>query len=221
MKLKAYLAEFLGTFALLLVGLSAGVTNLELTSVALAFGLTLMFMIYAVGSISGGHFNPAVSLGMAFSKRLSWKDFGFYVLFQLLGGLFAILCLVPFMGGMNDLASTKVLVDFGGSDSLMVLLLGLLVELVATFIFVFVILRVTSQKELSKLAGLIIGLTLAALIYFAGPLTNAGLNPIRSLMPALFEGGIALEQLWIFIVGPLVGGFLASVFVSYFDSLKA
>ncbi len=221
MKIKAYTAEFLGTFALVLVGSAAGVLNLSLTSIALAFGLILMAMIYAVGGVSGGHFNPAVSLGMALSKRISWKDFMFYVTAQLLGSLVAVLLLVPFIGDMGNLAATKILHDFGGREEFLVLMLALLVELVATFFFVFVILRVTTKKENSQLAGLIIGLTLAALIYFSGPFTNASINPARSIFPALFEGGKALNELWIFIVGPLVGGFLAAMVAPFFDEKEA
>jgi len=217
MNLKAYVAEFIGAFALVLVGLTAAITNLELSSVALAFGLTLMAMIYAVGRVSGGHFNPAVSFGMVLTKRISWKDFGFYVLAQLSGSLIAVLCLVPFVGSLTNLAGNQINGDFGGQTGVLVLLLGVLVEAIGTFIFVFVILRVTKESSLKSVVGIIIGLTLAALIFFAAPLTNAGFNPVRSIFPALFEGGKSLEQLWIFIVGPMVGGFLAAVAAPYFD----
>lgn len=220
MTLKAYVAEFIGAFALVLVGLTAAITNLELSSIALAFGLTLMMMIYALGRISGGHFNPAVSFGMALTKRLSWIDFGFYILAQLLGSLVAVLCLVPFVGSLSNLAANQINGDFGGQTGLLVLLLGVLVEAIGTFVFVFVILRVTKESSLKSLSGLIIGLTLTALIFFAGPLTNAGFNPVRSIFPALFEGGKALEQLWIFIVGPMIGGFLAAVAAPYFDEVS-
>jgi aquaporin Z len=217
MNLKAYVAEFIGAFALVLVGLTAAITNLELSSVALAFGLTLMAMIYAVGRVSGGHFNPAVSFGMVLTKRISWRDFGFYVLAQLSGSLIAVLCLVPFVGSLANLAGNQINGDFGGQTGILVLLLGVLVEAIGTFIFVFVILRVTKESSLKSVVGIIIGLTLTALIYFAAPLTNAGFNPVRSIFPALFEGGKSLEQLWIFIVGPMVGGFLAAVAAPYFD----
>lgn len=218
MKIKAYMAEFLGTFALVLVGSSSGVLNLSITDVALAFGLILMAMIYALGSVSGGHFNPAVSLGMALSRKITWKDFMFYVVSQLLGSLFAVLLLVPFVGDMGNLATTKILHDFGGRTDFLVLMLGLLIEVVATFFFVFVILKVTSKKENNQIAGLVIGLTLAALILFAGPFTNASINPARSILPALFEGGKALNELWIFIVGPFVGAFLAAMVSPFFET---
>src|SRR5690554_1906311 len=97
MKIKSYMAEFMGAFALVLVGSTAAVLNNELSSIALAFGLILMAMIYAVGKVSGGHFNPAVSFAMLLTKRMNVKDFGMYVLFQLLGSLIAVLCLVPFV----------------------------------------------------------------------------------------------------------------------------
>ena len=219
MKLKAYLAEFIGAFALVLVGSTAAVLNLELSSIALAFGLILMAMIYALGSTSGGHFNPAVSFAMALTKRLSWKDFGMYSFFQLLGSLIAVLCLVPFVGDLSNLGANQIFGDFGGQTGVLILLLGVLVEVIGTFLFVFVILRVTKEPNLKSLAGLIIGLTLAALIYFTGPLTNAGLNPVRSIFSGLFQGGKALEQVWIFIVGPMIGAFLAAVAAPYFDQV--
>lgn len=217
MKFKAYMAEFIGTFALVMVGSTAVVINLELSSIALAFGLIVMAMIYSVGATSGGYFNPAVSFAMALNKRLTWKDFGMYALFQLLGSLIAVLCLVPFVGNLSTLGANQIFGDFGGQTNLLVLLLGLLVEVIGTFLFVFVILRVTKQPDLKSLVGLIIGFTLTALIYFAGPLTNAGFNPVRSIFPGLFQGGEALEQLWIFILGPMIGAFLASVAAPYFD----
>jgi|SRR5690554_51523 len=218
MNYKAYLAEFIGAFALVLVGSTAVVLNLELSSIALAFGLILMSMIYALGATSGGHFNTAVSFGMALTKRLSWKDFVYYAIFQLLGSLIAVLCLVPFVGDLSNLGANMINGDFGGQTGLLVLLLGVLVEVVGTFLFVFVILRVTKEPNLKNVAGLIIGLTLTALIYFAGPITNAGFNPIRSIFPALFQGGRAIEELWIFIVGPMIGAFLAAVAAPYFDT---
>ncbi|WP_210994120.1 MIP/aquaporin family protein [Acholeplasma granularum] len=218
MNMKAYIAEFIGTFSLVLVGLTAAVLNLELSSIGLAFGLILMAMIYTLGNSSGGHFNPAVTFGMALTKRLSWKDFGLYIIAQLLGSLFAVLCLVPFIGSLDNLAANQVLTDFGVQTDLLVLLLALLVEVIATFIFVFVILRVTKEKTLHMVSGLIIGLTLTALIYFTGNLTNASINPARSIFPALFQGGKALNELWIFIIGPMIGAFLASVAAPYFDS---
>lgn len=220
MKIKSYMAEFMGAFALVLVGSTAAVLNNELSSIALAFGLILMAMIYAVGKVSGGHFNPAVSFAMLLTKRMNVKDFGMYVLFQLLGSLIAVLCLVPFVGDLSNLGANEIFVDFGGQTTLLILLLGVLVETVGTFLFVFVILRVTKNPDLKNLAGLIIGLTLTTLIYFAGPLTNAGFNPIRSIFPALFQGGTALEQLWIFIVGPMIGAFLAAVAEPFFDETE-
>lgn len=219
MKLKAYIAELIGAFALVLVGSAAAVLNPQLFGVALAFGLILMAMIYAVGSTSGGHFNPAVSFAMVITKRLSWKDFGFYAFFQLLGSLFAVLILVPFVGNLTNLGANQILVDFGGQTGVLIFLLGLLVEVIGTFLFIFVILRVTKEPNLKTIAGMIIGLTLATLIYFTGPLTNAGLNPVRSIFPALFQGGTALEQLWIFILGPMIGAFLAAVAAPYFDQV--
>ncbi|MBN3491197.1 aquaporin [Acholeplasma equirhinis] len=210
MKIKLYLHEFIGTFVLVLVGCGAGVVSGFLTNIGLAFGLILMAMIYVFGASSGAHFNPAVSFAMALSKRLSWKDFAFYSLFQVLGGIVASLVLVGFLGANTSLASNTFTLPSASGQ--MAYLIGTLVEIFVTFIFITVILKVSKDKNLSSVAGLIIGLTLAALIYMSGPLTNASLNPARSIGPALFSANpAALPQLFFFILGPMLGGLLAAI----------
>lgn len=221
MKLKAYFAEFFGTFALVLIGcgvaISTYIPSQGILTVALAFGLTVSVMIYAVGGISGGHFNPAVSFAFALSHRIRWKDFGMYVLFQLLGSLLASILLVGFFNTTN-LAANEVLI-FRNNNIAFEYLIAILVEIVVTFIFVFVILTVTSKPD-NKHAGLIIGVTLTLMILLSGSLTNASLNPARSLFPALFQGGNALNEVWIFIVGPLLGSMLSTMVYYVFYGIK-
>ncbi len=212
MNLKAYFAEFLGTFALVLVGCGVAISPyfplMNILTVALAFGLTVTVMIYTLGHFSGAHFNPAVSLSMVLSKRLSWKDFGFYTLFQLLGAGVASFILIGFFDTTN-LAANEIFIM--RDNQALVYLIAIIVEVIVTFIFIFVILSVTSKKENGKVAGIVIGLTLSLMILLSGSLTNASLNPARSLMPALFQGGNALSDVWVFIVGPMLGAVLASV----------
>ena len=162
---------------------------------------------------------PRFRLRWSSPKGYHGKILDFTRFFQLLGSLFAVLILVPFVGNLTNLGANQILVDFGGQTGALIFLLGILVEVIGTFLFIFVILRVTKEPNLKTIAGMIIGLTLATLIYFTGPLTNAGLNPVRSIFPALFQGGTALEQLWIFILGPMIGAFLAAVAAPYFDQV--
>ncbi len=223
LKLRAYFAEALGTFALVFVGTSTpiltsvlGVVNPVAT--ALATGLIVMVMIYAVGHISGGHFNPAVSLAMVIRKDLSWKDFGFYVVFQLFGAFIASLFLGIFIGSFSNLAAT----DLSASLADPAVLVGLLVEVILTFLFVTVILAVTANEKYSNVVGLVIGLALTALIFAGIGYTGAGFNPARSIAPAILQGGSALTNLWLYIVGPLVGGMLAAfVHIELFKKPKA
>src|SRR5690606_11935709 len=218
MKIKLYIHEFIGTFVLVLIGCGAGVLNLELSSIGLAFGLILMAMIYTFGASSGAHFNPAVSLAMAIRKRLSWSDFAFYTIAQVLGGIVASLVLVGFLGNSSLAANSLGGINETGA---MLLLLGVLVETVVTFIFITVILKVSKDKGLAPVAGLIIGLTLTALIFMSGPLTNASLNPARSIGPALFSNDVnALPQLFVFILGPMLGGVFAAILNPYIDKAE-
>lgn len=211
LNLRAYLAEALGTFALVLIGTSTPVLTATLgvvnpVATAVATGLILMVMIYALGHLSGGHFNPAVSLGFLIRKDLSWKDFGFYTVFQIIGAIIGSLCLGLFIGDFSNLAATDLSPQLANPQ----ILTGLAVEIILTFLFVTVILAVTSYKQYENVVGLVIGLTLTALIFAGIGYTGAGFNPARSIGPALLQGGSALSNLWIYIIGPLVGSSLAA-----------
>ena len=209
---KKYFAELFGTFVLVFVGTSVATTTGNPLYTALAFAFVIVGMAFSIGDISGAQLNPAVSLGLAISKRISWKDFSFYVLFQVVGAFIASGILFLLFGSNANLAGNQVQSALDGSA-----VLGLVVEIIVTTIFVFVILSVTSKKENSKVAGFVIALTLGTLIMASFNLTSAGLNPARSLAPAVFEGGNSLSQVWVFILGPLVGSAFGSVLFKTFN----
>lgn len=209
--MKKYIAEFIGTAVLTLLGCGTAVfvgcaEPAGVLATAIAFGLAVVAMAYTVGSISGCHINPAITLGVALSGRMTWKDACGYWVGQVLGAiagaaiLFAICsCAGVAMGGANGVANA------GGA------LGGCLVEVVATYIFVLVVLGTTdAQKGAGNLAGLAIGLTLVLVHLVCINLTGTSVNPARSIGPAIFVGGQALADLWVFIVAPLAGGALAA-----------
>lgn len=220
---KNALAEGIGTLVLVLIGTGVAVMtsslvfiNVNMLYTALAFGLTVMAMAYAFGGVSGGHFNPAVSFAMFLKKKLSLNDLIVYVVAQLVGGLIGSLLLVIMLDSNASLGSNVVSANLP-YEGFALLFVGLLIETVMTFIFVTVIIRTTRSKENSPVAGLIIGLTLTVIILFGFNLTGVGVNPVRSIAPAIFQGGVALEQVWVFIVGPLLGGALAAFVSKVFE----
>lgn len=213
---KKVVAEVLGTFVLVLIGTGTAVLsggNMLIT--AFAFGLAVVMMAYAVGGYSGGHFNPAVTLAMFIKKKLSGMELVTYMVSQVVGALLATLFLFVMLPS-SSLGANMVNTTFLGTDG-MALVKGLLVEIILTFIFIFTIINVTKDEKNSVIAGLIIGLTLVGIILVGFNLTGLSVNPARSLTPALFVGGDALAQVWIFILGPLVGGALAAVVSNVLD----
>ena len=217
MNLKKYVAEFIGTCVLVLfacgaaavLGCSTASADAAYLGTALAFGLVIVAMAYSIGNISGCHINPAVSLAMLISKRMSVRDFVGYVIAQFLGGIVGALLLWAILGsnealGQNGLYEGKILVS-------------LIVEILLTFVFVLAILGVTSKAENSSVAGLVIGLALVLVHIFGIHFTGTSVNPARSFGPALFAGGEALTSVWVFFVGPLVGGALAAVVYRFLD----
>lgn len=221
--MKKYIAEFIGTMVLvtmgcgtaMLVGCDAAAGSGYLLT-ALAFGLSIVAMAYSIGNISGCHVNPAVSLGVFMRGGISSKDFIGYVVAQVLGAFAGALLLFGIfaLGGVTDQTGglgTNGLAGVNGNP-----IAGLLVEIVLTFIFVLNILGVTSPKfKHGSFAGLVIGLTLTFVHIFGIGLTGTSVNPARSFGPAivcLFTGNFApLASVWVFIVGPLIGAFLAAV----------
>ena len=217
--MKKYVAEAIGTFVLTFLGcgaaVSLGCTDSVPSSVvgtAIAFGLCVIAMAYTIGNISGCHINPAITLGVACSGRMTWKDACGYWAGQVIGGIVAgalLYCFYPGSGlGANGVGA-------GCNESIAV---ALGIEVVLTFLFVLVVLGTTDAKKgAGNLAGLAIGLTLI-LIHLVGiHFTGTSVNPARSLGPAIFAGSAALQNVWIFIVAPLAGGALAAGCWKYFE----
>ena len=218
--MKKYISEFIGTFVLVFVacGVAAvtgcnGEANASYILTALAFGGVIVAMAYSIGNISGCHINPAVSLGVFINGGMDKKDFAGYLAAQFLGGIAGAAALAAILGTSMGLGTNGL---FQGD-----IMKSLLIEIILTFIFVFAILGVTSKPEFSKVAGLVIGgsLTLVHLlgIYFTG----TSVNPARSFGPALFMGGDALANVWVFIVAPLVGGALAAIVWKFLKPTEA
>lgn len=210
--LKKYCAELIGTFILVFMGCGSAMflgcdPSGGHLAVALAFGLSIVATAYVIGNISGCHINPAVSLAMLLRKKLNVADFCGYVVAQIIGAIVAaglLRLLLSF--GITDLTGglgSNGVANAGGAGS------GLLIEIILTFIFIFVILGVTSDDSKGSVAGIVIGLTLTFVHIVGIPLTGTSVNPARSIGPALFAGGSALSDLWVFIIGPLVGAALA------------
>lgn len=206
--MKKYISEFVGTFVLVLVGCGvAVVTSANVVATSLAFGLSIVAMAYSIGNVSGCHINPAVSLAMFITKKITAKEFVFYVISQILGAIVGAAILGLILGSFDKLGAN------GFVDGK--LLSAFITEVILTFIFITAILGVTSKIENGHTVGIVIGLTLVLVHLFGIAITGTSVNPARSIGPAIFVGGNALKQLWVFIVAPLVGSAIASVFYKY------
>ena len=210
--MKKYISEFVGTFVLVLVGCGvAEVTGADVVATALAFGLVIVAMAYSIGNVSGCHINPAVSLGFYLSKKMSLKDLIYYVIAQVLGAICGSFVLGFLLGSFESLGANGYGLEVFAQNAG----IACVTEVLLTFVFVTAILGVTSKEKYSDVAGLVIGLTLT-LVHLVGiPFTGTSVNPARSLGPALFVGGEALSQVWVFLLAPLVGAALASVFYNF------
>jgi aquaporin Z len=219
---KRSAAELLGTFWLVLGGCGAAVVSarvpevgIGMLGVALAFGLTVVTGMYALGAISGGHFNPAITLGLATAGRFPAREVIPYWVAQLVGAIVAaaVLYLIAFGAAGFDMAVSGLAANGYGAHSPGHYAMGacLLAELVMTFMFVVVVLGSTDTRAHPGTAPIAIGLALTLINLVAMPVTNASVNPARSTGPALLQGGWALGQLWLFWVAPLVGGALAGL----------
>jgi len=210
---KKYIAELVGTAVLVFMGcgsavlLGCAVPGGHL-AVALAFGLSIIAMAYVIGNVSGCHINPAVSLAVFLDKRMSGKDFCAYVIFQIIGAILgaALLKAVSCFAGLDLTGGlgSNLVAGAGGIGG------AILVEVVLTFIFLLTILGVTADSSKSTNAGIVIGLTLTFVHIVGIPLTGTSVNPARSIGPALFAGGQALKDLWVFILAPFAGAVLAA-----------
>lgn len=219
--MKKYFAEMVGTFVLTLLGCGTAMflgcaTPAGVVGTAIAFGLSVVAMAYTIGGISGCHINPAITLGVALSGRMSWKDAVGYWVGQFVGAIIAgalLLCLTNIVTpsaegiaeGMVGLGTNGV-ANAGGVGG------AFLVEVIATFLFVLVVLGTTDEKlGAGNLAGLAIGLTLILVHLVCINLTGTSVNPARSFGPAIFAGGEALANVWVFIAAPLVGAVLSAL----------
>ena len=220
--MKKYIAEFLGTLVLVLFGTGiAVVSGGDLVATSLAFGLAIVAEAYVIGNISGCHVNPAVSLAMLINKKLDIKDFICYVISQILGAI-AGSAILFFILSNTNLGTTALGANFYGelSTNNISLIAAIVTEIVLTCVFVYTILGVTSDDNKSNIAGIVIGLTLTFVHLIGIPLTGTSVNPARSLAPAIFLGGEAIRQIWVFILAPLVGGALAAILFKYLNTTK-
>ena len=211
---KKGLAEVLGTFFLVFIGTGTAVLvgdTVGVLGIGLAFGLSIMVAANTVGNVSGAHLNPAVSLAFYINKRMSLKELGVYVVAQLVGAILGSTLLRTLLTmtdrGTDNLAQTTYSeITTAGA---------FIVEALLTFIVVFVVLSVTSKNMGTSYNGLAIGLTLTMLHFIGVPLTGMSVNPVRSISPAIFVGGDAMSQLWLYILAPLVGGLVAAFVAKY------
>lgn len=221
-------AEFLGTFVLVFGGAGSAVLaanfpgadggnplGIGFLGVSLAFGLTVLTMAYAVGHVSGGHFNPAVTLGVAMAGRFPWRDTVSYIATQVVAAIAAAGVLFVVASGVAGFSASESGFATNGygdrSPGGYSLLAALVIEIVLTAIFLYVILGVTDTRAPKGFAPIAIGLSLTLIHLVSIPVTNTSVNPARSIGPALFAGGEAISQLWLFIVAPIVGALIAGV----------
>lgn len=224
--MKKNLAEFLGTFWLVLGGCGSAVlaaafpnVGIGLVGVSMAFGLTVLTIAYALGHISGAHLNPAVTVGLWAGGRISFKDVLPYIISQVLGGIAAASVLYIIATGNGSSIGNFAANGYGehspggyNMNSAMV------TELVMTFMFLIIILGATDERAPKGFAGIAIGLALTLIHLISIPVTNTSVNPARSISQALFVGDWALSQLWLFIVFPILGAIIAGLVYRFFGS---
>jgi len=218
---KKYIAELIGTAVLVFMGCGSAVflgcdAQGGHLAVAFAFGLSIIAMAYVIGNVSGCHINPAVSLAVFLDGRLSGKDFCAYVIFQIIGAIAgaALLAVVSGFAGVDQTGGlgSNLVAGAGGIGG------AFIVEVILTFIFLLTILGVTADSSKGRVAGMVIGFTLIFVHIVGIPLTGTSVNPARSIGPALFAGGQALADLWVFILAPLLGAVLAAFVYRFFRS---
>jgi len=221
--MRKYLSELVGTLLVVFAGCGSAVAAGALFSalgitlpaafttlaIAMAFGLATMAVYYMIGNVSGGHINPAVSLGMLITRKLSVKDFIGYIIAQFAGGIAGAGLLAYCISGTTSLAAN----GYGDSSTFGISsTVAFVMEAVLTFALVSTFINVTSDEKTKGVAGIVIGFAVTAFYGLAVPFTGGSLNPARSLGPALLQGSTAISQVWVFIAAPLVGGVLAALF---------
>jgi len=221
--MKKYICEFVGTLVLVLFGCgTAVVTGCDIVATSLAFGLAIIAMAYAIGSVSGCHVNPAVSLAMFLNKKMTMKDFCCYVVAQVLGSIAGAAILYAILNSQAIIDSGMLGANgYGLNSASHINWVGAMItEIILTFVFIYTILGVTSDESKSNISGIVIGLTLTFVHLIGINLTGTSVNPARSIGPALFAGVEAIKQLWIFILAPLLGSVLATVSFNYLNVEK-
>lgn len=214
--MKKYISEFIGTGMLTLIACGVasilGVSTIQgIIGTSLAFGFVIIVVAYSIGNISGCHINPAVSIAFVFAGKMKAKECIKYILAQILGAFTGTLILWFLLGNNTALGAN----GYGNSllnGTEINILRAAIIEIILTFIFVTTILAVTSKKDNSNIAGLIIGITLILLHLIGIPFTGTSVNPARSIAPAVIQGGKALSQVWLFIISPIVGAILSGIF---------
>jgi aquaporin Z len=220
--MKKYSAELIGTMVLVLMGCGSAVIAgkfIGYAGIAVAFGLSVLVMVYAIGSISGCHINPAITIAMWVAKKIKGTDAIFYIIAQCIGGIIGAAILWAIASGLPEYSPANNGLGQNGfgvhSPAGYSLAACFIAEVVLTAIFLFVIFGSTHKNAPKGFAGIAIGLSLA-LIHLVGiPITGTSVNPARSLGPAVFAGGDALSQLWLFIVAPIIGGVIAALVWKY------
>lgn len=214
--MKKYLAEMVGTMVLVLMGCGSAIFNggcgtpAQVLMVAVAFGLAVVSMAYTIGGVSGCHINPAITLGCMLSGRMESKEGVMYMLFQVIGAFIGSTLLWVLTSNIDMQYATTTGANACASG--VSLTGGLIAEIIFTFVFVLVVLGTTdSKKGAGNFAGLAIGLSLVLVHIVCIPITGTSVNPARSIAPAIFNGGEALSQLWVFIVGPFIGAVLSAI----------
>lgn len=216
--MKKFLAEMLGTFVLVFIGCGSAViagNDVGFLGIAFAFGISVLTMVYAIGAITGCHINPAITVAMLFAGKINGKDAGGYIIFQIIGAILGAGVLYLVAQGLpgyditvNGLGQN----GYGsGSPAGYGMASAFIAEVVLTAIFLLVIFGATHKDAPGKFAGLAIGLALTMIHIVGIPITGTSVNPARSIGPALFVGGQAISQLWLFIVAPVLGGILGAI----------
>ena len=220
--MKKYLAEMIGTMVLVLIGCGSAVISggqVGFLGISFAFGFAVLAMVYAIGGISGCHINPAITIGALIIGKISAKDAGMYIVFQIIGAIIGAGILYYIASGLAGYnIDTNGLGQNGfGEHSPMKysLAAGFTAEVILTFIFILVIAGSTSSKAPAGFAGIPIGIALVIIHIIGIPITGTSVNPARSIGPALFVGGAALSQLWVFIVAPIIGAVIAGLVWKY------
>jgi aquaporin Z len=221
-EMKKYIAELIGTFVLVFFGTASAVVagaSIGFLGISLAFGLSVLVMVYAIGPVSGCHINPAITIAMLVNKKIPSKDAVIYIIVQCIGAIIASALLLVIMTGhpgydlaTNGLGQNGFGVASPGNFSLAS---GFIAEVVLTFVFLIVIFGATGKAAPQGFAGLAIGLALTMIHLVGIPITGTSVNPARSLGPAIVAGGTALTQLWVFLIAPVIGALIAAVVWEY------